>query len=117
MSIENSFDDIMRTARQMQKSMEVAQKQLDSMEEVGEAGGGTVKIVTNGHYIPVRVSLDDSLQGTDMRSLETLVLHALKDVVQKVNKTSQDTLMGVTKDIPLPASSDLLEEDKEEERA
>ena len=117
MSIENSFDDIMRTARQMQKSMEVAQKQLDFIEETGEAGGGTVKIVTNGHYVPVRVSLDDSLQGTDMRSLEALMLAALQDVVQKVNKTSQDALMGVTKDIALPATAGLLEEDKEEERA
>jgi DNA-binding YbaB/EbfC family protein len=117
MSIENSFDDIMRTARQMQKSMEVAQKQLDFIEEIGEAGDGAVKIATNGHYTPLRVSLDDSLQGKDMRSLEALILAALQDVVQKVNKASQDALMGVTKDIPLPASTSLLEEKKEEERA
>jgi DNA-binding YbaB/EbfC family protein len=112
MNTKNNFDDIMEAARQMQKNMDAAAKQLDFSEETGLAGDGAVKIVTNGHHVPLRVELADSLQGKDMRSLEELILTALKDVVQKVNKTSQTTIIDATQGIGLAADNPLLEKEE-----
>lgn len=111
---KDSFGDILEAARQMQKSMESAQKQLNMQEETGEAGGGLVKVTMNGHHKPTRVVLDNSLStsNTDLRHLERLILSAIEDAVNRVEKTSQDTMMNLTKGIDFPDMKLLTEEEQ-----
>lgn len=108
----DNFSDIMEAARQMQKSMAAAQQQLNSKEETGEAADGAVKFTMNGHHIPIRVHIDDSLRNVDLRQLEGWILTAAQEASQKVDKTSQETIMGLTKGIGLPAEMNLLEEEE-----
>jgi len=108
----DNFSDIMEAARQMQKSMETAQQQLNAKEETGEAADGAVRFTMNGHHIPTRVQIDNSLRNVDLRQLEQWVLAAAQEAAQKVDKTSQETIMGLTKGIGLPAEMELLEEEE-----
>ena len=108
----DNFSDIIKAARQMQQSMETAQQQLNSKEEIGEAANGLIKFTMNGHHVPTQLHIDNSLQGSDLRSLEQWILTAAQEAAQKVDEISQETILNLTKGIGLPAEMSLLEEEE-----
>jgi len=52
---------LMKQAQQMQEKMKKAQEELASMEIVGQAAGGMVKVTANGKHIIQRVQIDPSV--------------------------------------------------------
>ena len=52
---------LMKQAQLMQEKMKKAQEELSSLELVGQAAGGLVKVVSNGKHIIKRVQIDQSV--------------------------------------------------------
>ncbi len=100
--MKNPLGNIMQQAQKMQEDMKKAQEELESLEIMGESGGGLVKILMTGKREVRKVSIDDSLVGDDKDMLEDLVAAAINDAVHKVNKAKKEKMAEVTSGIPLP---------------
>ncbi|MBS0334948.1 MAG: YbaB/EbfC family nucleoid-associated protein, partial [Proteobacteria bacterium] len=55
------FGALMKQAQQMQGKLEQAQKELENLTLLGQAGDGMVKLTLRGNGQLVRVDIDDSL--------------------------------------------------------
>ena len=54
-SMRGNFNNLMKQAQAMQANMQKAQAEIASIEVIGEAGGGMVKITMNGRHEVTRV--------------------------------------------------------------
>jgi DNA-binding YbaB/EbfC family protein len=98
---------LMRQAQEMQESMQRAQDELASLEVAGEAGGGMVRVRMTCKYEVRRVEIEENLLGEDKEMLEDLVAAAYNDAAQKVERTVQEKLSGLTGGLSLPAGMKL----------
>ena len=98
---------LMKQAQQMQEKMAKMQEELANMEVTGQSGAGLVSVVMTGRHDVRRVNLDDSLMQEDKEVLEDLIAAAYNDAAQKVDRTVQDKMGGLTGGLGLPAGMKL----------
>ena len=78
----NKFGDLLKNARRVQEQMEKTQKELGTVEIIGESGGGLVSILLIGGRRAKSVHIDPSLlEDRDM--LQDLIVAAVTDALQK----------------------------------
>ncbi len=92
---------LMKQAQQMQEKMKQAQEELASMEVIGQAAGGMVKVTTNGKHVVKRVQIDDGVMD-DREMLEDLLVTALNDAHAQAEKASETRMSGATAGMPMP---------------
>jgi nucleoid-associated protein EbfC len=59
------MDEILKQANEMQKKMTQMQSEVESMQTIGEAGGGLLKVIVNGNRRINRVFIDPRLFAED----------------------------------------------------
>jgi DNA-binding YbaB/EbfC family protein len=101
--MKGGMGNMMKQAQKMQQDMQKAQEELAQMEVEGQSGGGLVKVLMTGRHELRRVNIDDSLLADDKDMLEDLVAAAVNDATQKVEKTTQERMSGLTAGLNLPA--------------
>jgi nucleoid-associated protein EbfC len=92
---------LMKQAQLMQEKMKKAQEELSSMELVGQAAGGMVKVVANGKHMIKRVQIDQSVMD-DREMLEDLLVTALNDAHQQAEAAAESRMSGATAGMPMP---------------
>jgi DNA-binding YbaB/EbfC family protein len=100
--MKGGIGNLMRQAQQMQENLQRAQAELATLEVTGEAGGGMVKVVLNGHHEARRVTIDPTVAGDDRELLEDLVTAAINDAVRKIETTTQQKMAGMMGGMQLP---------------
>ncbi|MGZ4976362.1 MAG: YbaB/EbfC family nucleoid-associated protein [Methylobacter sp.] len=100
--MKNALGNIMQQAQKMQEDLKKAQEELNSMQIMGESGGGLVTILMTGKREARKVTIDPSLLGEDKDMLEDLVAAAINDAVNKVAKMKKEKMADVTAGLPLP---------------
>lgn len=105
--MKGGLSSLMKQVQEMQSHVQKAQEELANMEVIGEAGGGMVKITMTGRHDARRVEIDPSLLADDKDMLEDLIAAAINDAVRKVEKASQDKLVGMASGFSLPAGMKL----------
>ncbi|MDO9267639.1 MAG: YbaB/EbfC family nucleoid-associated protein [Methylobacter sp.] len=100
--MKNALGNIMQQAQKMQEDLKKAQEELNSMQVMGESGGGLVTILMTGKREARKVTIDPSLLGEDKDMLEDLVAAAINDAVNKVAKMKKEKMADVTAGLPLP---------------
>ncbi len=100
--MKNALGNIMQQAQKMQEDLKKAQEELNSMQVMGESGGGLVTILMTGKREARKVTIDPSLLGDDKDMLEDLVASAINDAVNKVAKMKKEKMSDVTAGLPLP---------------
>jgi hypothetical protein len=98
--MKGGIGNLMKQAQKMQEEMQKAQTELANMEVEGQSGGGLVKVVITGQHACKRVSIDDSLLADDKDMLEDLVAAAINDAAQRIEKTTQERMAGLTAEMP-----------------
>ena len=98
---------LMKQAQKMQEQMQKAQEELASLEVIGEAGGGLVKLTMTGKHEVRKIDIDDALIGDDKEMLEDLIIAAFNDAANKVEKTVQEKFAGMTAGMNLPTGMNL----------
>ena len=93
---------MVKKAQQMQKKMEEIQKELDSMEVVGESGGGMIKVIASGKKKLVSININEELLNDDKEMLEDLILVATNKALDKVDAISKDKMGGLTGGMNIP---------------
>ena len=93
--MKGGLGNLMKQAQQMQANMEKAQKELASVEVIGQAGGGMVKITMTGKHDVKRVQIEDALFEDDKEMLEDLLAAAVNDANRQVEQTTQERMSGM----------------------
>jgi len=100
--MRGGFGNIMKQAQQMQEKLKEAQEELANIEVEGNAGGGMVKVVMTCRHDVRSVKIDPVLVEDDREVLEDLVAAAMNDAVQRVEKTVQEKMGGLTGGLNIP---------------
>lgn len=101
------FGGLMKQAQQMEQKMQQMQEEIQTMEVVGEAGAGMVKVTMTGRRDVKRVAIDPSLGSEDLEMLEDLIAAAVNDAVRKVEVISQEKMKNMTGGMELPPGFNL----------
>ncbi|MFA6409484.1 MAG: YbaB/EbfC family nucleoid-associated protein [Gammaproteobacteria bacterium] len=103
---EFNFDEMMEKAKAIQEKMRWAQKELESLQITGAAGGGLVQVMMNGQRKVVKIIIDNSVYQEPKEVLTDLVIAAFNDALSKVDSTVQSRIMNIAKDMGLPNDGD-----------
>lgn len=87
--------NINKLLKQAQKMQEDIARQMETLEVVGSAGGGTVKVTMNGKKEVLSVAIGrDAVDPEDLSVLEDLVKAAANDATKKVDDELSGSLGG-----------------------
>ena len=100
--MRGNFGNLMKQAQAMQASMQKAQAEIETIEVLGESGGGMVKVSMNGKHAVKRVQIEAAVAGEDREMLEDLVAAAINDAVHKVDARVQEKMASLTAGMNLP---------------
>ena len=95
--------NLLKQAQKMQAQMQEAQKELADMVVTGEAGGGLVRIEMTGRHTCKKVHLEATVLDEDLEVIEDLIMAAINNAVEKIERTSREKLSKLTSGIQLPA--------------
>ena len=97
------FNNMLKQAQELQKKMADAQKKVEELEAEGTSGGGLVKVKINGKNVTTSISIDESLISKDEKEiLEDLVVAALNDARENVQKKISEEMSSLTGGLKLP---------------
>ncbi len=95
--------EMIKQARELQSKLAHAQKELKRMQVEMESGKGAIKVVMNGEQHIVSFKIDPNLIDTsNTRQLEILIVKAIADCQEKVQKMAAVALKDVTGGLKLP---------------
>ncbi|MEM6447007.1 MAG: YbaB/EbfC family nucleoid-associated protein [Cyanobacteria bacterium J06642_2] len=96
------IQEALKKAQQVREGAQQLQTELDSMEIVGEAGEGKVKVTLSGNQEPRSVSLTpEALQETP-EALSEMLLTAMNDAYIRSTETMRERMEDLTGGIDLP---------------
>ena len=94
---------LMKQASQMQSKMEEMQARLQTIELVGEAGAGMVRVTMNGKGELRGIKIDPKIvDPADSEVLEDLILAAHRDAKSKIDAAMAAEMQQVTGGLNLP---------------
>ncbi len=98
-----NLEEIMRAAQNVQEEMNKAQAKLDTIEVVGESGGGMVAVRATAKGKMLGVTIDPSLLApSEKEMLEDLIVAAINDARIKADAVSSQEMQKMTASLPLP---------------
>jgi DNA-binding YbaB/EbfC family protein len=87
----------------MQEKMADMQAQLEAVEMIGVAGGGSVQLTLNGKGDLKKVALDKTLvDPEEVEVLEDLIVAAFNDARRKVSAYAEQEMQKLTGGLQLP---------------
>ena len=91
------MDKILKQAQKMQAQMMKIQEELKAKEVEGAAGGGAVKVISNGQGEIVSIKISpDVVDPDDVEMLEDLVLAAISDALRKSKELADEQMALLT---------------------
>jgi DNA-binding YbaB/EbfC family protein len=100
--MKNALGNIMEQAQKMQEEVKKIQEEIATLEIIGEAGAGLVRVIMTGKREVRKVTIDESLVTDDKDMLEDLVASAMNDAVHKVNRLKKEKMEHATAGFPMP---------------
>lgn len=85
-----NMNNLIRQAQRMQRQMEEAQKEMETMSFEGTSGGGVVKVTVSGKKEVTAVEIKpEAVDPDDVEMLQDLVLTATNEAMNKVDEESE----------------------------
>ena len=89
--------NLMKQAQRMQRQMEEAQKQMETMEATAPAGGGAVEVTVSGKKEVIKVKLaEEVVDPDDIEMLEDLIVAATNEALRKVEEANASAMSRLT---------------------
>ena len=93
MGMPGNMGNLMKQAQKMQRQMEESQKELETKEVTGQAGGGVVKVTVSGKREITKVEIDpEAVDPEDTEMLEDLVMAAANEALRSMEDLTQQTM-------------------------
>jgi DNA-binding YbaB/EbfC family protein len=106
--LQGMFSQIMEQAQSMQGKMKDVQAQMGDVTVEGQAGGGLVRVVANGHAKLTSIKIDPvAVDKRDIEMLEDLIVAAVNDALKRAQGAVESELGKVTGGMDLGAIGNL----------
>jgi DNA-binding YbaB/EbfC family protein len=103
---------LLRNAGQIKKNMQEMQARLEAARYVGEAGGGQIRVTTDGKGEVLEVKIDPALvKADDVELLEDLLCAAVRDAITKSREGAQKEMQSITGGMDMQGMMDMLGKD------
>ncbi len=97
MGMPGNMNNLMKQAQRMQRQMEESQKELETKEVTGTAGGGAVKVTVSGKKEVTKVELQEEVvDPEDIEMLQDLVMAATNEALRQIDEMSQAEMSKLT---------------------
>ena len=97
MGMPGNMNNLMKQAQRMQRQMEESQKELETKEVTGTAGGGAVKVTVSGKKEITKVELSEEVvDPEDIEMLQDLVMAATNEALRQIDEMSQAEMSKLT---------------------
>ena len=93
---KGGINKMIEKAQEMQIQMEKAQAELNSIEIEGQAGGGMVSVIVNGHKELVALNIDPEILNEDKEMIEDMILAAVNQGLQNAGKVAEEKMNSIT---------------------
>ena len=93
---------LLKQAQKMQKAMEAAQAELETLAIEGSAAGGAIKAVVNGQGTLKSIKIDPEFLKEDVASVEASIVAAVDNAVEKAKTQRQEQMNKITGGFSLP---------------
>ena len=93
---KGGINKMIKKAQEMQSQMEKAQAELNSIEIEGQAGGGMVSVIVNGHKELVALNVDPEILNEDKEMIEDMILAAVNQGLQNAGKVAEEKMNSIT---------------------
>ena len=104
MAMPGNMNNLMKQAQRMQRQMEEMQKELETAEFEGTAGGGAVKVTVSGSKAVTGVVLQpEAVDPEDVEMLQDLVVSAVNEALRQADEAMEKGMSGVTGGLNLGA--------------
>jgi len=91
---------LMKQAQDMQSQMMTTQKELESMEVEGNAGGGVVIAKLNGKKEILSLKIDSDLLKEEKDMIEDMIIACINQAQAKIDKISKDKMDSISGGMP-----------------
>lgn len=90
---------MMKQAQQLQQKMLKTQEEINNTEFEGKASLVTVIMTGNKELKSVKIN-SDSMDKDDIEALEDMIMVAINDAINQINKVTEEKMGAYTKGIP-----------------
>lgn len=100
---KGGLGNMMKQVQQMQAKMAEMQAELEKKEIEASAGGGMVKVISNGKMEIVSITIDpEVIDKDDPEMLQDLIVAAVNQSRQKVQDMQQEQMSSITGGMNIP---------------
>jgi len=93
----------MKQAKKMQAKMAELQAELEQKTVESSAGGGMVKVIANGKYEILSITIDpEVVNAEDIEMLQDLILAAVNDALRKAQEMVAEEMGKLTGGLNIP---------------
>lgn len=101
--LPGNMQALLKQAQKMQESMQTIQQEAESFTAEGSAGGGVVKIVVNGKFQVLSVTIDpQAVAPADVEMLQDLIMAAANEALRKVQDNLKQKMSSATGGMNIP---------------
>lgn len=101
--IPGNMQALVKQAQKMQKDLAKAQEESQTLEAEASSGGGVVKVVCNGKYEVVSLTIASSVVvANDIEMLQDLIIAATNEAMKKVQEQVRENISRVTGGVNIP---------------
>lgn len=92
-----NMGNLMKQAQKMQKQVEEAQQEIESLSFTASAGGGAVEVTVSGKREVTKVKLSEEVvDPDDIEMLEDLIMAATNEAIRNIEEMSSRKMSGIT---------------------
>jgi len=96
-AMPGNMSNLMKQAQRMQRQMEEGQKELETKEFTGTAGGGAVEVTVTGKKEVVSVKLaEDAVDPDDIEMLQDLIVAATNEALKQAEDANNEMMGKMT---------------------
>lgn len=93
----SDLNKVMQQAQKLQAGMEKVQSKLNSLEVIGESGGGVVKVCMTGNRDVKWVKISPEIRDDEKSILEELIAAAFNDAKRRAEKLAKSEMSDVAR--------------------
>ena len=98
-----NINQLMKQAKKMQAKMAELQAELEQKTVESSAGGGMVKVIANGKYEILSITIDpEVVNAEDIEMLQDLILAAVNDALRKAQEMVAEEMNKLTGGLKIP---------------
>ncbi len=85
-----------KKAKQIQQDAQKLQEELEMMEVEGQSSNELIKVWISGNQLPIRVEVSENILQSDIQTIESSILEAIKSAHEKSTSTMKDKMNDLT---------------------